>query len=80
MTADGLRWSDSRYTVRGVAQAVGVSKSTVHRWLKQGRLKGDYLGARKLWRIYLTTRQMNRLRKEVSTTPSPSMAKTITVN
>jgi DNA invertase Pin-like site-specific DNA recombinase len=80
MAADGLRWSDNRYTVRGVAQAAGVSKSTVHRWLKQGRLKGDYLGSRKLWRIHLTTRQINRLRKEVSATPSPSMAKTITVN
>jgi Stage III sporulation protein D len=59
MTADGLRWSDNRYTVRGAAQAVGVSKSTVHRWLTQGRLEGGYLGARTLWRIQLTSRQMN---------------------
>ena len=80
MTVDGLRWSDNRSTVRGVAQAVGVSKSTVHRWLKQGRFKGEYLGLRKLWRIHLTTRQINRLRKEVSATPSPSTAETITVN
>jgi excisionase family DNA binding protein len=63
-----------------VAQAVGVSKSTVHRWVKQGRLKGDYLGSRTLWRIHRTTRQIHRLRKEVSATPSPSMAETITVN
>jgi DNA invertase Pin-like site-specific DNA recombinase len=80
MTADGLRWSDNRYTVRGVAQAVGMSKSTVHRWLKQGRLAGEYLGARKLWRITRTSRQINILQKEVRATPCPSAAETITVN
>jgi hypothetical protein len=80
MTPDGLRWSDNRYTVRGGAQAVGVSKSPVHRWVKQGQLAGEYLGLRKLWRIKLTTRQVHRLRQEVSSGRCPSSAETIMVN
>lgn len=79
MTVDGRRWSDNRDTVRGVVQVVGVSKRTVPRWVKQGRLKGEYLGSRTLWRIHLTTRQINRLRKAGSATLSPSTAETITV-
>jgi AraC-like DNA-binding protein len=79
MTSDGLRWSDNHYTVRGVAQAVGVSKSTVHRWLKQGQLEGESLGVRQLWRMKLTTRQIHRLRKEVSSGPCPTSTETIMV-
>jgi hypothetical protein len=80
MTAEGLRWSENRYTVRGAAQAVGVRKSTVHCWVNQGRREGEYLGVRKLWRMKLTSRQLNILQKEVRATPCPSAADTITVN
>jgi hypothetical protein len=64
MTSDGLRWSDGRYTVRGVMQVVGVSKATVHRWLAQGRLKGGHWGPHRLWRIQLTSSQLQALRTQ----------------
>jgi len=65
ITADGLRWVDGSYTVRGVGQALGVPKSTGHRWLKQGRLEGTHLGLGRLWRMQLTDEQSHALRGQV---------------
>jgi len=66
MTADGLRWANGSYTVRGLGQALGVPKSTVHRWLKQGRIEGTHLAPGKLWQIQLTDEQIHALRGQVS--------------
>ena len=70
MTSDRLRWSDGSYTVRGVVQAVGVSKATVHRWLTQGRIEGTHRGPGKLWRMKLTDGQIHALRVQVSCAPA----------
>src|SRR5262249_55841331 len=61
---DRLRWEDGTYTIRGVVDAVGVTKSTVHIWLKQGRIRGTQLGAYMLWRIPLTAEQIGILRAQ----------------
>jgi hypothetical protein len=72
MTSDGLRWSDGSYTVRGVMQAVGVSKATVHRWLAQGRLQGGHLGPHRLWRMQLTSSQLQALRTQSTHAQPPT--------
>ncbi len=61
MSADGLRWEDGSYTIRGVMDTVGVSRATVHRWLKQGRLQGTHLGPYMLWRFKLTDKKIRAL-------------------
>jgi hypothetical protein len=61
---DRLRWEDGTYTIRGVVEAVGVTKSTVHIWLQQGRISGTQLGAYMLWRIPLTEEQIGTLRAQ----------------
>ena len=65
MTADGLRWTDGTYTIRGVMQAVGVSKDTVHRWRRQGRIQGSRHGPALPWRFKLTPEQIRTLRAQV---------------
>jgi DNA invertase Pin-like site-specific DNA recombinase len=64
LTEDRLRWEDGTYTIRGVVDAVGVTKSTVHIWLQQGRISGTQLGAYMLWRIPLTAEQIGTLRAQ----------------
>jgi hypothetical protein len=66
MTSDGLRWADGSYTVRGVGQALGLPKSTGHRWLQQGRIEGTHLDPGRLWRMTLTDEQIHALRGQVS--------------
>jgi hypothetical protein len=68
MTADGLRWRDGAYTIRGVMQALAVDKSTVHHWLEQGRLHGEHDGPYLPWRFTLTQQQIRRLRRSVRRT------------
>jgi hypothetical protein len=65
MTADGLRWRDGAYTIRGVMLALGVEKSTVHRWVQQGRLHGHHDGPYMPWRFTLTQHQLRTLRRRV---------------
>src|SRR5262249_11011725 len=64
LTGNRLRWEDGTYTIRGVVDAVGVTKSTVHIWLQQGRIRGTQLGAYMLWRIPLTAEQIGTLRAQ----------------
>jgi DNA invertase Pin-like site-specific DNA recombinase len=63
LNPDRLRWADGSYTIRGVVEAVGVTKGTVHSWLKQGLLKGTQLGTYMLWKIELTDELIESLRK-----------------
>jgi hypothetical protein len=65
MTADGLRWQDGAYTIRGVRQALAVDKSTVHHWIQQGRLHGEHDGPYMPWRFTLTQHQIRTLRRSV---------------
>ncbi len=39
-------------TVRGIAQELGVSRGTVYRWLREGRLRGEKGGG--MWFVRLT--------------------------
>jgi hypothetical protein len=65
MTADGLRWRDGAYTIRGVMRALAVDKSTVHHWIEQGRLHGEHDGPYMPWRFTLTQQQIRLLRRSV---------------
>ena len=68
MTADGLRWQDGAYTIRGVMQMLAVDKSAVHRWIQQGRLHGEHDGPYMPWRFRLTQHQLRTLRRSVRRT------------
>ncbi len=61
---DRLRWDDGAYTIQGAVEALGVTKGTVHDWLKKGRIKGRSLGPYMLWRIDLTPEQIQTLRQQ----------------
>jgi hypothetical protein len=60
-----LRWIDGAYTVMGIIEAVGTSKKTVHKWLKQGFITGRRSGSSGLWRIPLTVEMIDSLRERV---------------
>jgi len=68
MTANGLRWQDGAYTIRGVMQALAIDKSTVHHWIQQGRLHGEHDGPYMPWRFPLTQHQIRMLRRSVRCT------------
>jgi hypothetical protein len=59
---DRLRWDDGAYTMQGVVKALGVTKGTVHTWLKEGLMKGQSLGPSMLWRSDLTPDQRHAFR------------------
>lgn len=63
LNPDRLRWADGSYSVRGAAIAIGVTKDTIHTWLKRGLIKGTQLGSYMLWKIHLTDEQIKSLRK-----------------
>jgi hypothetical protein len=65
MTPDRLRWADGTYTIRGVMQALSVSKGTVHRWRKEGRLKGHQKSPYMPWRFPLAQQQIQTLLAQV---------------
>jgi len=73
MAADGLRWQDGAYTIRGVMQILAVEKSTVHRWIQQGRLRGEHDGPYMPWRFTLTQHQIRALRRSVRRTKRSAM-------
>ena len=53
-----LRWEDGGFSLEGVASAIGVHTSTVHKWLRNGRLHGTQLRKSTSWKIYLTEQQI----------------------
>jgi DNA invertase Pin-like site-specific DNA recombinase len=63
LSPDRLRWADGSYSVRGAVAAIGVTKETIHAWLKNGLIKGTHLGSYMLWKIHLTDEQIELLRK-----------------
>lgn len=72
MTPDRLHWSDGAYTILGIMQAVSVSKDTVHRWRKEGRLQGCQQGPYMPWRFHLTQEQLQTLRAQVKRRGDPA--------
>lgn len=56
-----LRWDDGRYSIQGVAAAVGVDVSKVYVWMTQGRLEGYQSGKGLPWKISLSEEQIDML-------------------
>ena len=55
---------DGAYTIHGAVEVLGVTKGTVHDWLKKGLIQGKSLGPYMLWRIDLTPEQIRILRQQ----------------
>ena len=69
--ANPRRWPDGSYSVRGAAEALGMTAQTVFEWLGKGRLSGHQLARGMPWQITLSDEQIPRLRSPVRRT-SPS--------
>jgi hypothetical protein len=71
-----VRWPDGSYSVRGAAEALGITEQTVFDWLHKGRLTGQQLAKGMPWRVRLSQkrpakpsrqiRRMKRSKKEAS--------------
>lgn len=55
------QWEDGSYSVQGAAARLGVNSSTIHHWLKVGKLTGHQLAKGMPWKIYLTEEDVTRL-------------------
>jgi hypothetical protein len=60
-----------------VVEAVGVTKGTVHSWLKKGIIKGTHTGPYMLWKIALTDEEILSLRKRARSHTHPPQEKKI---
>ncbi len=60
-----LRWEDGSFSVEGAAVALGVHMSTIHHWLKCGRLQGEQLRKGTPWKIPFTDQKIEELRTYV---------------
>lgn len=59
------RWEDGTYSAPGAAAVLGVSRETIHNWLRSGRLQGYQAGKRMPWKIVLTEEQISALQADV---------------
>jgi DNA invertase Pin-like site-specific DNA recombinase len=59
------RWPDGRYSVRGAAEALGVTAQTVFKWLRRGILAGSQLAEGQPWQITLPDLRLAELRSRV---------------
>lgn len=57
------QWEDGTYSVEGAAARLGVNSSTIHHWLKGGKLIGHQLAKGMPWKIYLTDEDVIRLQE-----------------
>jgi DNA invertase Pin-like site-specific DNA recombinase len=57
------QWEDGSYSVQGAAAYLGVNSSTIHHWLKVGKLVGHQLAKGMPWKIYLTDEDVIRLQE-----------------
>jgi DNA invertase Pin-like site-specific DNA recombinase len=55
------QWEDGSYSVQGAAARLGVNSSTIHHWLKVGKLTGSQLAKGMPWKIYLTDEDVTQL-------------------
>jgi DNA invertase Pin-like site-specific DNA recombinase len=56
------QWEDGSYSIEGAASVIGVHTSTIHIWLRNGRLRGEQLRKGAPWRIPLAEEQISALR------------------
>jgi DNA invertase Pin-like site-specific DNA recombinase len=59
------RWPDGTYSVRGAADALGVTTQTIFKWLRGGSLSGTQIRVGQPWKIKLTPEKMRVLRSRV---------------
>jgi DNA invertase Pin-like site-specific DNA recombinase len=57
------QWEDGSYSVQGAAARLGVNSSTIHHWLKVGKLTGTQLAKGMPWKIYLTEEDVTQLQE-----------------
>jgi hypothetical protein len=57
------QWEDGSYSVEGAAARLGVHPSTIHHWLKVGKLMGYQLAKGMPWKVYLTEEDVTRLQE-----------------
>ena len=60
-----LRWADGTYSVQGVANLIGVTVGTVHKWIRTGRIAGSQPRKGMLWKIALSDNDIASLRDYV---------------
>ncbi len=65
------QWDAGTYSVEGAARVVGVHSSTIHKWLRQGKLVGQQLGKGLPWKIPLTETQITQWREYVAQNRRP---------
>jgi DNA invertase Pin-like site-specific DNA recombinase len=58
------RWEDGTYSVPGAAAVLGVSRDTIYKWRRVGRIQGFQEGKRMPWKIVLTEEQIATLQKK----------------
>jgi DNA invertase Pin-like site-specific DNA recombinase len=59
------RWPDGSYSVRGAAEALGITGQTVFKWLRKGRLVGEQLAKGMPWQISLSKKRIAELSGQV---------------
>ena len=55
------QWEDGSYSVQGAAARLGVNPSTIHHWLKVGKLTGSQQARGMPWKIYFTDEDVTQL-------------------
>jgi DNA invertase Pin-like site-specific DNA recombinase/uncharacterized protein YndB with AHSA1/START domain len=58
-------WSDGTYSVKGMAQAAGVTLGTVYKWVRKGLAKGQQLVKGMPWKILATEEDITALQDYV---------------
>jgi excisionase family DNA binding protein len=66
--ANPARWPDGTYSVRGAAEALGITAQTVFKWLHKGRLAGRQSVKGQPWQVRLTEEQVIALRMQARRT------------
>ncbi|GHO88612.1 recombinase family protein [Dictyobacter formicarum] len=57
------QWEDGSYSVHGAATHLGVNPSTIHHWLKVGKLTGHQLAKGMPWKIDVTDEDVIQLQE-----------------
>ena len=58
-------WSNGTYSVKGMAQAAGVTLGTVYKWVRKGLVKGQQLVKGMPWKILATEEDITALQDYV---------------
>ena len=59
------RWPDGTYSIKGAAEALGITTQTVFKWLHKGRLTGKQNRPGQPWKIQLSPAKIRALKSRV---------------